>query len=233
MNLTVGPLPPAVYWRRRVLVLGAVLALVLLLVAMCGGSGHSNPAAVNPAATTTSTRPSPTPTTSVQPPIVGAPGGASSSASPPATAPSSAAASPTARSDICSDAEIQLTPSIQKITGGTYPYQLQLDIKNISNRTCKRDDGANPQEMHIVNSAGQTVWSSDYCQNGAGGSDVRSFGPNIETPFKLAWDGDGDGPGCAKGNRLAPGGYQLVAKLGTKVSAPVGFTIKAGAAVGS
>ena len=224
MNLTVGPLPPAVYWRRRVLVLGAVLALVLLLVAMCGGSGHSNPAAVNPAATTTSTRPSPTPTTSVQPPIVGEPGGASSSASPPAAAPSSATASPTARSDICSDAEIQLTPSIQKITGGTYPYQLQLDIKNISNRTCKRDDGANPQEMHIVNSAGQTVWSSDYCQSNPG-SNVATFDPNIVASFKLPWDGYAYGPNCAKGAKLGDGSYQLVAKLDTKVSAPVAFTI--------
>jgi len=220
MNLTVGPLPPAVYWRRRVLVLGAVLALVLLLVAMCGGSGHSNPAAVNPAATTTSTRPSPTPTTSVQPPIVGEPGGASSSASPPAAAPSSA----TARSDICSDAEIQLTPSIQKITGGTYPYQLQLDIKNISNRTCKRDDGANPQEMHIVNAAGQTVWSSDYCQSNPG-SNMASFDPNIVASFKLPWDGYAYGPNCAKGAKLGDGAYQLVAKLDTKVSAPVAFTI--------
>ena len=220
MNLTVGPLPPAVYWRRRVLVLGAVLALVLLLVAMCGGSGHSNPAAVNPAATTTSTRPSPTPTRSVQAPIVGAPGGASSSASPPAAAPSSAAA----RSDTCSDAEIQLTPSIQKITGGTYPYQLQLDIKNISNRTCKRDDGANPQEMHIVNSAGQTVWSSDYCQSNPG-SNMASFDPNIVASFKLPWDGYAYGPNCAKGAKLGDGAYQLVAKLDTKVSAPVAFTI--------
>ena len=224
MNLTVGPLPPAVYWRRRVLVLGAVLALVLLLVAMCGGSGHSNPAAVNPAATTTSTRPSPTPTTSVQPPIVGEPGGAGSSASPPAAAPSSATASPTARSDICSDAEIQLTPSIQKITGGTYPYQLQLDIKNISNRTCKRDDGANPQEMHIVNAAGQTVWSSDYCQSNPG-SNMASFDPNIVASFKLPWDGYAYGPNCAKGAKLGDGAYQLVAKLDTKVSAPVAFTI--------
>lgn len=220
MNLTVGPLPPAVYWRRRVLVLGVVLALVLLVVSMCGGSGHSKPGAVAPAASATSARPSPTPARSVQPPIVGAPGGASSSASAPGGTPSSA----TAQSDICSDAEIQLTPSIQKITGGTYPYQLQLDIRNVSNRTCKRDDGANPQEMHIVNSAGQTVWSSDYCQSNPG-SNVATFDPNIVASFKLPWDGYAYGPNCAKGAKLGDGAYQLVAKLDTKVSAPVAFTI--------
>jgi hypothetical protein len=223
MNLTVGPLPPAVYWRRRVLVLGVVLALVLLLVGMCGGSRHSNPGAIQPTATATSSRPSPTPTTSVQPPIVGAPGGASGSASPPGAPPSSAGPSPTL-SDTCSDAEIQLTPSIQKITGGTYPYQLELDIKNISNRTCKRDDGANPQEMHIVNSAGQTVWSSDYCQSNPG-SHVATFEPNIMASFQLPWDGYGYGPNCVRGAKLGDGSYQLVAKLDTKVSAPVAFAI--------
>lgn len=225
MNLTVGPLPPAVYWRRRALVLGAVLALVLLVVAMCGGgSGGSDPSAVKPAATSTSTSSSPSPRTSLQPPIVGAPGGSSSSAPPPSIAPSSAAPSPTVRSDLCSDDEIQLTPSIEKVTGGNYPYQLELDIRNISTRTCKRDVGANPQEMHIVDSAGQTVWSSDYCQSNPG-SNVVTFGPNIMDAFKLPWDGYGYATGCVRGAILPDGAYQLVAKLDTKVSAPVAFTI--------
>ncbi len=218
MNLTVGPLPPAVYWRRRALVLGAVLALVILLVSMCGGangaqnSGH--PAAANSAA---SRSPSPAATVSVQAPIVGAPGGASS-ASPSVVAPASAA------SDSCSDSEIQLIPSVQKLTGGSYPYQLNLRIKNISTRTCKRDVGSGPQELHIVNAtSGQTVWSSDNCQS-ATGSDVRTFGPNIEAAFQLGWDGNANTPGCRSTGALN-GAYQLVAKLDTKVSAPVAFTI--------
>jgi len=37
MNLTVGPLAPAVYWRRRAFVAGALLVVVLLLVYSCGG----------------------------------------------------------------------------------------------------------------------------------------------------------------------------------------------------
>jgi hypothetical protein len=131
---------------------------------------------------------------------------------------------PAPTSDQCTDAEIQLTPSVQKISGGTYPYQLNLRIRNISTRTCKRDVGAGPQELHIVNSAGQTLWSSDNCQSG-GGSDVRTFGPNIEDTFSLGWDGYGNGPSCAPTTKLPDGNYQIVAKLDTKVSAPVPFTI--------
>jgi hypothetical protein len=224
MNLTVGPLPPAVYWRRRVLVLGAVLVLVLFLVAMCGGSGRSNATGTKPTARVTSTSPSSAGTPSVQPPIVGAPGGASGA--PPSAAPTGPTPSAPA-SDQCTDAELQLTPAVQKIIGGSYPYQLNLVIRNISGRSCKRDIGSGPQEMHILNAAGQTLWSSDYCQSNPG-SDVRTFGPHIEASFQLGWDGYGNGPNCAKGPKLLDGSYQIVAKLDSKVSAPVPFTVGAG-----
>lgn len=244
MNLTVGPLPPAVYWRRRALVLGVVLLLVILLVSMCGGTGGASKDHKGLAGSSTTS--SPTPGDSSQPPILGGPGSATGtpggsggsggtgansapSGSGGATPPAGASVDPS----MCTDAEILLTPSIEEVVAGNYPYQMTLKIRNTSTRTCKRDVGAGPQELHITDSAGHVVWSSDYCQDGAGGSDVRTFGPNIETPFKLVWDGNGDGPGCAKGARLAPGSYQLVAKLGTKVSAPVGFTVKPGDAVGS
>ena len=81
-----------------------------------------------------------------------------------------------------------------------------------------------PVELHIV-SDGQTVWSSDSCQAGAGQNNVATFGPGIEDTFHVAWDGSG-GPGCTNPTKpLAPGNYQIVAKLDTKVSAAVPFTI--------
>jgi hypothetical protein len=240
MNLTVGPLPPAVYWRRRAIVLGVVLLLVILLVSMCGG-GSGNASKRNKGLTGSTRSSSPTPTRSVEPPIIGGSGpsaGASGGAGAPGGAGTSATATPTASTaasvdpQLCTDAEIQLTPSVQWVAGGNSPYQLDLKIKNVSTRSCKRDVGAGPQEMHITNSAGQILWSSDYCQSG-GGSDVRTFGPNIVSPFQLNWDGDGDGPGCADHGKLGPGSYQIVAKVGTKVSAPVTFSITAGTGVGS
>ncbi|MDG4768430.1 hypothetical protein O7632_30695 [Solwaraspora sp. WMMD406] len=41
MRLTVGPLPPAIYWRRRAVVLGALLLLLFVVVYSCVGSGQS------------------------------------------------------------------------------------------------------------------------------------------------------------------------------------------------
>jgi hypothetical protein len=233
MNLTVGPLPPAVYWRRRALVLGIVLVFVILFVAMCNNAGGDH----KPARGLTSGSPgnsTPTPTPSVQSPIIGgtAPGtggsaGTGGSGGAQADNPAGSGTGADAGGvPQCTDDEMQLTPSVQKITGGYAPYQLNLKIRNTSAHSCKRDVGAGPQELHMVDGTGQVLWSSDYCQSAAG-SDVRTFGPNIEALFQIGWDGFGDGPGCVKGPQLAGGTYQIVAKLGGKVGAPVNFTIAA------
>lgn len=233
MNLTVGPLPPAVYWRRRAVVGGALLLLVLLIAYSCGGSSGSGAPSRRTGALAGTPTPDPTfsefrPQTASPSPAVTASAGSSAGApASPSAAPTStegASAGTTPASDVCTDAEIQLTPSVQRISGGTFPYQLTLKIKNISNRTCKRDVGSNPQELHIV-SDGQTVWSSDSCQGGQGQNNVRSFGPGIEDAFYVGWDGSG-GPHCTNPDGLlGPGTYQIVAKLDTKTSEPVSFVI--------
>ncbi len=229
MNLTVGPLPPAVYWRRRALVVGALLVLVLLVSYACGGSDGSNAAGQQPTGSSTNSS-SPDPSPSVLSPIIGAGPG---SGAPSSTAPASsgglpgpgAPGGPPVAVDFCTDDEMRLTPAIKKITGGTYAYEMILTIKNISSRSCMRDVGTDPQELHVVQN-GQTVWSSDYCQYAHGQRDVRTFGPGIESQFTRGWDGT-VGQACTNPTPAAAGTYQLVAKLDTKVSAPVTFTIPA------
>jgi len=225
MNLTVGPLPPAVYWRRRALLAGVLLVLVLLVSYSCGGSSCSG-APGQTRANSAPTTDSPAPTGTELHPQTGAPpiaGDPSSGA--PASSLASAAGPPVSvgQSDLCADSEIQVTPSAKKIAGGSYAYQLTLKIKNVSARTCKRDVGADPQELHIVLN-GQTVWSSDSCQTTHGQPDVRTFPPGIEDTFTIGWDGT-VGTACNNKTAAGPGAYQVVGKLDTKVSDPVAFTV--------
>ena len=224
MNLTVGPLPPAVYWRRRAVVAGVLLVLVLLVTYACGGSSDSGTAGQQRSNNTPATG-TPDPTISELRPQLGAsrgtdPTGAPPTAAPPAGAPVSAAGP---QVDFCADTEIQLAPSVQRITGGSFAYQLTLKIKNASVRTCKRDVGADAQELHVVQN-GQTVWSSDSCQKVHGQPDVRTFGPGIEDTFTIGWDGT-VGSSCTGGSPLAAGTYQLAAKLDSKLSDLVPLTV--------
>ena len=60
MRTTVGPLPPAVYWRRRAVVLGAVLLVALLWFVSCGGEDDDG----NRGTGASSQAPTPAPATS-------------------------------------------------------------------------------------------------------------------------------------------------------------------------
>jgi hypothetical protein len=219
MRLTVGPLPPAIYWRRRALVLGGLLVIVVLLVYSCGGSPESNANPNNAAATTTAPR-------------GGDAAGAQSDASPTPSASSTSASpapvSPTATAPdprFCTDQELQVTPvpaSTRLARGAT--TQITIKIKNRSNRTCKRDVGADQQELYIVEQGGaQKIWSSDDC-GGPRGTSVQSFAPGFERAYTATWNGR-QSTNCKDRPVPRAGTYQVYGRLGTKRSEPVTLTL--------
>lgn len=246
MRLTVGPLPPAVYWRRRAVVLGAVLLFLVVVVYSCsnaGGSGRKGGAdgSPTPPAGTTPSGSVLTPETGAPPagggePVEGEPGGEQPSDGEPiegepvgdagdvGTVP---AEPPAAGPEVCTDEEMLVTPvpsqSSMKV-GVT--IEIKLKIKNVSGRTCTRDVGASAQEVYL-RLGGEKVWSSDTCGT-AQGSDPRSFPPGIEHEYRVAWNGkkstDCEG-GVASGPNAPAGGYQFFGRLGTKLSEPVKLTI--------
>ncbi|MET8279769.1 hypothetical protein [Micromonospora sp. NPDC005174] len=246
MRLTVGPLPPAVYWRRRAVVLGAGLLFLIVLLYSCTGSGRSG-GHTGAGATSTPTS-SPGPSGSLLTPQTGAPP-ASGSAAPNATdrsadpnAANGTTPSPEVTSNdpppgsaagsvddgTCTDAEISVT-SVARPTSvqrGAL-VDLQLKIKNTSDRTCSRDVGADVQEIFIKAGA-EKVWSSDTCGK-AKGSDVQSFTPNFERSYQVGWNGRDatrcDDAGLAAGPFPPAGTYQVFARVGTKYSAPVKITV--------
>jgi hypothetical protein len=225
MRLTVGPLPSAVYWRRRAIVLGVAVVLVFLIVQSCsGGEGKSNGGGVPTSATQ---GPEPTPTVVIKRPQSGAPTSAG-----PAPAPTSApaATTPSARppaNGACTDAEVSVIPVPARTSAQRgQTIVIKLRIKNISARACSRDVGADLQELYIKRGADK-VWSSDTCAR-AKGTDVQQLVPNIEREYQVAWNGR-DTTRCANnvanGPVPAAGEYQVFARLGTKISAPVKLTL--------
>ncbi|MEW2141261.1 hypothetical protein AB0869_00410 [Micromonospora vinacea] len=236
MRLTVGPLPPAVYWRRRAVVLGAGFLFLIVLLYSCTGSdrsgGQEPKAGGSPSATSAAT---PGPGGRVLTPQTGAPS-SSASADSGATNPSPAitsntpplgAAAGSEDDGTCTDAEISVVSSASptSVQRGAV-VELQLRIKNTSNRTCSRNVGADLQEIFIKSGA-EKVWSSDTCGK-VQGSDVQSFTPNFERSYEVPWNGRDTSrcDGALAGGPFPPvGSYQVFARVGTKLSEPVKLSV--------
>jgi hypothetical protein len=221
MNLTVGPLPPAVYWRRRAIVLGGILVVVIFMISMCSTTGGSGaPGKRNTSVTSTASPDSPSASSSPSslPPIITGSPGAGIAVDPGTT--DAPAGQPSASVD-CSDNDIRLTAAVITQASG---FNFSLKVKNVSDHPCNRDVGADPQELHVSQN-GTVIWSSDYCQTVHGQPDVRTFGPGVEDVFTVHWDQKITGPGCVKGASASSGAYDLAAKLGTKISGTTSFQI--------
>jgi hypothetical protein len=228
MRLTVGPLPPAVYWRRRAIVLGAAVVVIFLIVQSCSGGDASS---VGNAQGHQSSAPGqPTPTVTILRPHTDGPPPKTAPTREPANnpAPTTGAVAPPPDDGSCTDAEMLVTPVPEAATAERGSMMaIRLRIKNQSKRTCSRDVGADQQELYIKKGA-EKVWSSDTCGN-VKGSDVQPFTPGFEREYRVDWNGH-DVSQCAgnlaNGPVPAAGDYQVFGRLATKTSEPVKLTLR-------
>ena len=134
-----------------------------------------------------------------------------------------------ANGTICADSEMSVVPVPATTTvRQKNPLTIRLKIKNVGSRTCKRDVGADPQELYIDQGA-QKFWSSDTCST-MHGSDVESFSPGFERVFTVTWNGFETtkcAGGLAAGPAPSPGSYEVRGRLGVKISDPVVLSIVA------
>lgn len=254
MRTTVGPLPSSVYWRRRAVVLGAVLLGIIVLFVSCSQSGgdKGSPQGKGKAASSSSSLPTPEPAGSGSPddeptfvdnPPAGngpslpdpaqvlsqQPGvGAATTGAPAGGGQTGTNTNVTLPADgSCADTEMQITPtsSATTIKRAAPTVDLTLTIKNIGTRTCSRDVGSDPQELYLSLGA-QVYWSSDKCSP-AGGHDVRQFAPGNVRSYKFTWNGRQSSScdgGAAAGPVPPPGQFQLRGRLGSMVSNPLTLT---------
>ncbi len=233
MRLTVGPLSPAVYWRRRAVVLGAVLLFLVVLLYSCTGSGGGADATGNGQPDPGASSGTPEPTGSVLTPQTGSPPSGDAGAGPsapveePSTEPSLSndppeSNTPVADEGTCTDAELAVTAvalPAEVVRGAA--VDLHLKVRNRSERTCSRDVGADAQEIFIKSGA-EVVWSSDKCGTGSG-SAVQSFTSGFERAYRVGWNGKNSSrcaDGLANGPTAAAGTYEVFARVGTKLSQP-------------
>ena len=206
-----GPLPAAVYWRRRALVL-------TLLLAVLGGSGwlgldlvgrHRPVAAVATVAATTSRSAPETPALErVAPALAGV-----------LSAPSASAARTTTAAPVpggpCSDAMLRLEVRAPTSASAAGKPTFDLVITNLSGVPCVRAMDKRLQEMVMFDTAGHRIWGSNDCSPESS-SDSRTLAPGQQLSFAVLWSGLTSEPTCTA-PRVAPGpgSYVLRGRLDT------------------
>jgi hypothetical protein len=224
----VGPLPAAVYWRRRLLVLVLLVAVLgggswLGVALLTGSEGTASAAGTSEAGASSSA--GPPALDRVVPSLAGVqtptppPTAAPEEPAPPA-APAQEAGAP------CADDVVALevrTPGT--VATGSSPT-FELVVTNTATVPCTRVLDAQLQEMVLLDAAGARVWGSNDCQPEES-ADTRTLAPGEQVVFPLTWSGLTSEPSCTEPRvAVAPGEYVLRARLDAKTSpdAPLQIT---------
>lgn len=242
----VGPLPAAVYWRRRCLAVASAVLVVLVLVWACASAfaPATRPVTATPAA---ATAPQPAPSSPVSP----APGTGGPLTTPrsvltpleqpvvppltssevvvpdetprePVPVPPSVAPPPTGPVP-CTDGVLGVSAEVDppEHRVGERPV-LRLVVVNLGAEPCVRDlDGARQEIVVWSGDGALRLWSSNDCVNPAT-VDLRTLVPGRPVAFAVRWAGRTSEPGCARARTGVPAGtYRVMTRLDDVVSPPV------------
>jgi hypothetical protein len=197
----VGPLPASTYWRRRAVLLGVLVVLLLVLKACVGGGDSPK------APTAAGTSPSPTVTRSASP-----------------TPTVTAAATPGTAAGACRDSalRLQVTTDAPTYAVGAMP-RFTLIITNTTATACTRDLGSKVVSLQVVSGTART-WVSDDCTEGLDNKPTRLAPGKATEVVELQWSGKRSRPGCPLPREQAGAGtYQVSGTVGTLTSPRVVF----------
>lgn len=242
----VGPQPPGVYWRRRILVVGIPLILVGLLAYSCSGSSNS------PGATGSQSSASASPSTGIITPSAGATGyppinsypvvGPTNSASGGATGSAGGggggstggggnggSVTGVSGSGGCLLAvTVQLDKTAQTgiaaYSAGQNPI-FNVILHNQGSGNCRFDVSGKGVVVTVASvNNGNQVWTSATC---AGAPDLRVLGPGDGYTEQVKWQREQSETGCpANPPLVATGAYAVAAAVGGVASATVQFQLQ-------
>src|SRR3954447_17097627 len=216
----VGSQPPSVYWRRRLVVLGAIVVLLVLIAMTLKviSSGNSDPAGAQGTPQSSAAEKS------------------SGRTSLPRSTPTKRVTSSTSRARSRSSSTVPPPPScapkdlaVSAVTGkssyqvGDHPL-LQLQVSNTGTGPCVQDLADKQVELKVYNGESR-VWGSHDCRVQPGTS-PRTLAPNTPVRVAITWSGLSSRPGCAgTRQRVGAGTYTLYATLSGKTGRAAQFTM--------
>jgi len=222
-----GRLPQSVYWRRRLVVLGVPLALVVLVVWLLAGRGSADEPTVSPSTTSTA-KASSKPTTDEKAAgdkVVAGKTAADKSAT--STDATGKGATPTTTPSVpgCTSVDVGLSADATSYAAGANVH-LVATITNAGDVACLVDAGTKNATLVITSGADQ-VWSSADCAAASAKSKPLLLAPGEKSTTKVTWKRVRSEPGCPK-NLPAPkaGTYAATYTVADENAAPAVFTLK-------
>lgn len=200
-SMTRGPLPPAVYWRRRLFVLGLAAALVVMIAGMLGGgsdgSGDDPDGVAEQVAGTPLSSPTADPTRSS-----GAKKKKNKASATPTTTPLPA---PTGA---CTEGDILVEPVVEQAVAGR-DVLIVLELRTRVAEACTWQVSS----MHVtlkVTSGSDDIWASRQCPRSVPVKDVV-VRQDSTTTVGVVWNGRRSDEGCTRTTEWALPGYYHVA----------------------
>lgn len=202
----VGPQPPQVYWRRRLIVGLGLLAVIVIIVLIIvrPGSGEPDP--------TTAASPSPTETAAAE-----------TTETPGADAPAEPPADPNA----CTPDQVEVTAVTDADAYG--PEQLpliSLTIRNLTSTACTMEAGTDVQE-YVITSGPDRIWSSRDCQTDPLATPITLEPEQELSTTPLQWNRTRSEPGVCDVEREPVGAGGATYRLSVSIG---GFTSSTDAA---
>ncbi|VXC36084.1 hypothetical protein [Aeromicrobium sp. 9AM] len=182
-------LPAEIYWRRRLLVLAAVIALVWLALRFVGGDD----------------KPDPKPTAQAP---------ATTTAAPPVVAPVNGVVNVTlvSASRACDPEKIRMTPTVEPGQFTKAPVTIGLVVSSTEKTACTLTP-ADADLVAVISANKTPIWDSTVCKV-ALLDDPVSISPQWASLVTATWSGRGSGSKCsAKEGYATPGTYTV--QIGT------------------
>jgi hypothetical protein len=217
----VGPQPPSVYWRRRLVLLGSVGLLLVLLILTVKIATSDGTEPQRAAGHTSSLGPtSPAPVTHVTQSSSSAPPRHSSAGKSSKPAKSS---SPAPKPCAAKDLQVAAVPSKSNYAVGDEPV-LELQVTNNGDAPCVQDLADSQVELKVYNGESR-VWGSHDCLIQPGTNPMTL---EVDQPVRVSitWSGLSSQPHCAgTRQRVGAGTYTLYASLSGHTGKAGTFTI--------
>lgn len=214
----VGTQSSGTYWRRRILLIGAPLVLILVTAWVTLGGGGDKKAA-DP--TPRTTPPPITSPTSTAPTTAASTGSSSTSKSPSGSSSASTSAAPAQ----CTATQLRVSAgtgaSAYKV--GDSPM-LFLQVVNAGSKPCVQDLADRQVELRVYNGESR-VWGSHDCKIEPG-STLRTLPVGQPVRISITWTGLSSQPGCGgTRQRVGAGTYTLYPYLSGRVGTVAQFSI--------